>query len=186
MSRTADSATRSNHSLTERLDRPFTLYTLSRDGRGDRLSGYAGKSVFTDLLFRRGEPRFYAFDLLWCDGEDLQYLPRYERKSHLRSVMPPSDSLLYCDHIVGDGEGLFWLACAHDLEGIVAKNRSDPLPARSSTVVSRFATGSTAGGLDGKSYSKVSVPGFRPVEVLSGGLCGGCWETYLTTGPNSR
>jgi bifunctional non-homologous end joining protein LigD len=30
-----------------------------------------GKTQFKDLLFRRGEPRYYAFDLLWCDGEDL-------------------------------------------------------------------------------------------------------------------
>ncbi len=31
-----------------------------------------GKTQFRDLLFRRGEPRFYAFDLLWCDGEGLR------------------------------------------------------------------------------------------------------------------
>ena len=31
-----------------------------------------GKTQFKDLLFRRGEPRFYAFDLLWADGEDLR------------------------------------------------------------------------------------------------------------------
>jgi len=30
-----------------------------------------GKTQFKDLLFRRCEPRFYAFDLLWADGEDL-------------------------------------------------------------------------------------------------------------------
>jgi hypothetical protein len=29
-----------------------------------------GKPQFRDLLFRRGEPRFYAFDLLSVDGED--------------------------------------------------------------------------------------------------------------------
>ena len=34
----------------------------------------AGKSVFTDLLFGRGIARFYAFDLLFCDGEDLRYM----------------------------------------------------------------------------------------------------------------
>ena len=28
-----------------------------------------GKTQFKDLLFRRGDPRFYAFDLLWHDGE---------------------------------------------------------------------------------------------------------------------
>jgi len=74
------------------------------------------------LLFRRGEPRFYAFDLPWCDGEDLRYLPLIERKLRLRTVVPHrGERLLYCDHIEGDGEGLFRLACEHDLEGIIAK-----------------------------------------------------------------
>jgi bifunctional non-homologous end joining protein LigD len=34
-----------------------------------------GKPQFRDLLFHRGDPRFVAFDLLWCEGEDLRYLP---------------------------------------------------------------------------------------------------------------
>jgi len=29
-----------------------------------------------ELLYHRGEPCFYAFDLLWLDGEDLRELPR--------------------------------------------------------------------------------------------------------------
>ena len=80
-----------------------------------------GKTQFRDLLFRRGEPRFYTFDLLWCDSEDLRNLPLVERKLRLRSVVPePRERLLYCDHVEADGEGLFQLACEHDLEGIVA------------------------------------------------------------------
>ncbi|MGA2001570.1 MAG: hypothetical protein ABSG52_16425 [Terriglobales bacterium] len=39
-----------------------------------------GKSQFRDLMFRRGEPRFYAFDALWVDGGDLRHLPLFERK----------------------------------------------------------------------------------------------------------
>ena len=31
-----------------------------------------GNSQFKNLLVRRGEPRFYAFDLLSCNGEDLR------------------------------------------------------------------------------------------------------------------
>jgi ATP-dependent DNA ligase len=31
-----------------------------------------GKTQLRDLLFWRGEPRFYAFDLLWIDGEYLR------------------------------------------------------------------------------------------------------------------
>jgi bifunctional non-homologous end joining protein LigD len=33
---------------------------------------HAGQTNFEDLLFRRGEPRFYAFDLLSWEGEDLR------------------------------------------------------------------------------------------------------------------
>src|SRR5215831_13445448 len=32
-----------------------------------------GRSQFYELLFRRGEPRLCAFDLLWIDGENLRY-----------------------------------------------------------------------------------------------------------------
>jgi ATP-dependent DNA ligase len=32
-----------------------------------------GRPQFNDLLFHRGEPRFFAFDLLHLDGKDLRY-----------------------------------------------------------------------------------------------------------------
>ena len=86
-----------------------------------------GKSQFRDLLFRRGEPRFIAFDILWCNGEDLRYLPLTDRKRRLRSVIPSNgERFLYCDYVEHDGEGLFRLACENDLEGIVAKHKGSP------------------------------------------------------------
>ena len=86
-----------------------------------------GKPQFRDLLFRRGEPCFYAFDLLWCEGEDLRHLPLIERKLRLLCLVPRGgERLLYCDHVEHDGEGLFRLACENDLEGIVAKHKHDP------------------------------------------------------------
>ncbi len=60
----------------------------------------AGQSNFENLLFRRGEPRFYAFDLLSSEGEDLRFLPLEERKHRLRAVLPRTgERLLYCDHV---------------------------------------------------------------------------------------
>jgi bifunctional non-homologous end joining protein LigD len=86
-----------------------------------------GNSQFRNLMFRRGEPRFYAFDLPSCDGEELRYLPLSERKNKLRGVVPQQGKrLLYCDHVEGQGERLFQLACKRDLEGIVAKRKFDP------------------------------------------------------------
>jgi bifunctional non-homologous end joining protein LigD len=106
-----------------------------------------GKSQFRDLMFRRYEPVFYAFDILhdqhaWSDdeqerhrfrnSEDLRYLPLSDRKLRLRAVVPRrTERLLYCDHVEHDGEGLFRLCCEHDLEGIVAKRKGHPyLPDR--------------------------------------------------------
>ena len=86
-----------------------------------------GKPEFRDLLFRRGEARFVAFDLLFCDGQDYRYSPLTERKHVLRSILPKSsERVLYCDHIEGNGESLFRIACENDLEGIVAKKKGDP------------------------------------------------------------
>jgi len=123
---------------------------LARDLKGRRcvLDGEIvcldpeGKPQFRDLFFRRAEPFFYAFDLLWDEhalsdddeemrrfgnGEDTRYLPLGDRKLRLLRVVPKGgERLLYCDHIETDGQGLFQLACQHDLEGIVAKRKSDP------------------------------------------------------------
>jgi bifunctional non-homologous end joining protein LigD len=100
-----------------------------------------GKPQFRDLLFRRAEPLFYTFDILWDEHAlgrrrgDTQ-IPKRRRPS-LSAVDRPQTSslgngakrgerLLYCDHIDSFGEALFRLACEHDLEGIVAKRKSDP------------------------------------------------------------
>ena len=86
-----------------------------------------GKPEFRDLLHRRGEPRFVAFDLLFCDGQDLRFSPLTERKQKLRTILPTgSERVLYCDHVEGEGESLFQLACDNDLEGVVAKRKFDP------------------------------------------------------------
>jgi bifunctional non-homologous end joining protein LigD len=84
--------------------------------------GPDGRSLFKHLMYRRGDPYFYAFDLLWLDGEDLREWPLIERKKMLRLIVPPRGSrLLYVDHVVGRGEDMFELVCKADLEGVIAK-----------------------------------------------------------------
>ncbi len=86
-----------------------------------------GRSRFYDLMFHRGEPYFYAFDLLWMDGADLRDLPLVERKRKLRKLIPRTpSSVLYLDHINGKGVALFKLCCERDLEGVVAKPMRSP------------------------------------------------------------
>jgi hypothetical protein len=38
-------------------------------------------------MFHHGDPFFYAFDLLWLNGEDLRGLPLVERKKHLKNLV---------------------------------------------------------------------------------------------------
>lgn len=129
---------------------PALCEGLARDLKGRRcvLDGEIvcldsqGQPQFRELLFRRAEPFFYAFDILWDEhaksddeeemrrfrnGEDTRYLPLVDRKQRLRRVMPRhGERLLYCDHVEMLGQELFQLACERDLEGIVAKRKFDP------------------------------------------------------------
>lgn len=86
-----------------------------------------GKPRFYDLLLRRGEPRFCAFDVLYCDGENFRYMPLAERKWRLPSLIPESsDRLFFCDHVEQYGQTFFQTICENDLEGIVTKRKFDP------------------------------------------------------------
>jgi bifunctional non-homologous end joining protein LigD len=46
-----------------------------------------GRSIFNELLHRKGRPTFYAFDLLYLNGRDLRQLPLLERKEKLRALI---------------------------------------------------------------------------------------------------
>ena len=83
--------------------------------------GPDGKPLFYDLMRRRRPQHYYAFDLLWRDGEDLRGLPLIQRKRRLRELQAGLGPLLYVDHVAGSGVELFEAVCAGDMEGIVAK-----------------------------------------------------------------
>jgi len=86
-----------------------------------------GKPQFRNLLFRRGAPCFFAFDLLTCDGKDWRTEPLVDRKHELRRLLAkvsPPFPLRYVDHVDGSGKALFERVCKLDLEGIVAKHKS--------------------------------------------------------------
>jgi len=77
---------------------------------------------------RRAEAVFYAFDLLWLDGEDLRALPLTQRKRKLKSLIRTSctPAVLLADHVERDGVKLFEAIRKRDCEGIVAKNKLAP------------------------------------------------------------
>lgn len=100
------------------------------DGEIVRLDA-KGNSLFNELLFRRGQPYLYAFDLLWLNGEDVRKLPLIERKARLKELVRESGNpaLLYADHVDGYGIDFFRIICEKNLEGIVAKHRASPYDA---------------------------------------------------------
>lgn len=85
--------------------------------------GDDGSPQFYHLMRHRSPQYFFAFDLLWFDGEDLRRLPLRERKKRLRDVLDlvTSPQLRYVDHVERDGTLFYNMVCARDLEGIVAK-----------------------------------------------------------------
>ena len=92
-----------------------------------------GRTLFYDMMFHRAPSYFYAFDVLWLDGEDLREKPCIERKTILQGLVEEGpNSLLYVDHIEAEGEKLFEQICQRDMEGIVAKPKISPYGGRKS------------------------------------------------------
>lgn len=72
---------------------------------------------------------FFAFDLLFADGEDLQKLPLETRKARLKETLEDAlgdqqASIRYVDHFTSGGDALLQSACKLSLEGIVSKKLS--------------------------------------------------------------
>ncbi|MBZ9776861.1 non-homologous end-joining DNA ligase [Mesorhizobium sp. CO1-1-8] len=68
--------------------------------------------------------KFYAFDLLEFDGEDLSNQPLLERKARLESLLGarrPDDSLQLSSHIVDQGKRVFDAMCEGGHEGVITK-----------------------------------------------------------------
>jgi bifunctional non-homologous end joining protein LigD len=69
--------------------------------------------------------RYYLFDLLHLDGEDLTGLPLIERKAALAQLLAGHEGVLaYSQHFEGRGDTVFEHACRLGLEGIVSKLRT--------------------------------------------------------------
>src|SRR5262249_33121305 len=87
----------------------------------------SGRPTFRDLLFRKRQCIFFAFDLLYLNGKDLRVLPLIERKALLKKLIKRKRArLIYVDHIENDGRLFFDEVVKMDLEGIVCKRKNSP------------------------------------------------------------
>jgi bifunctional non-homologous end joining protein LigD len=78
-----------------------------------------------------GKLIFFAFDLLFADGEDLRALPLAERKARLNELLEArpkakARQIRYVEHFESGGEAILQSACKLSLEGIVSKKLDSP------------------------------------------------------------
>lgn len=72
---------------------------------------------------KQGQLRYYVFDLLYQDGQDLRTLPLLDRKQRLQELVQILSEPLICfsDHILEEGVAFFESAKKEGLEGIIGK-----------------------------------------------------------------
>src|SRR6202012_3883671 len=94
---------------------------------------HEGRTNFSELQAelasgKQGRLLFYAFDLLWRDG-DLRRLPQIERKQALSDLLGENDiglPVIYSQHLIRDGQEMFEHATKLNFEGIVSKKADAP------------------------------------------------------------
>ncbi|MCA6121251.1 non-homologous end-joining DNA ligase [Bradyrhizobium sp. WSM 1704] len=101
---------------------------------GEVVVVHEGRTNFSELqaeLARGNQDRllYYAFDLLWLDGQDIRKAPQLERKAMLQGLFdayqlePP---VVFSEHVTGDGQQLFEHAAKLHYEGIISKRTDAP------------------------------------------------------------
>ncbi|PTQ08579.1 DNA ligase D [Sphingomonas oleivorans] len=95
--------------------------------------GHPSFQTLQNAMKQGGALRFFAFDLLEQDGEDLTELPNIERKRRLAVLLSnASEPIAYSDHVAGNGEKLFRELCREGFEGIISKRADAPYRSRRS------------------------------------------------------
>ncbi|MCY1316016.1 Multifunctional non-homologous end joining protein LigD [compost metagenome] len=78
-------------------------------------------------LHEPSEIIFYAFDLLYLDGQDLRMMPLVERRQLLEPIVAGrAGAIRFSEEVHADGAEFFRAACELGLEGIIAKRRDVP------------------------------------------------------------
>ncbi len=134
---------------------------LDNKGRSDfgalqrSLGGRGGKRASDEAVF-------FAFDLLYFDGHILTNTELFVRRHLLADLLARSSGAVQLsEEVEGDGETLLQAACAHGLEGIIAKHRE-----------SKYRSGRTGDWLKIKCVRSESfvVIGYEQSSAARGGI----------------
>jgi bifunctional non-homologous end joining protein LigD len=87
----------------------------------------SGRPTFRDLIFRKRQCIFIAFDLLYLNGKDLRALPLIERKAVLKRLIRRKRArMFYLDHVEVGGRLVCEQIVKMDPEGVVCKQKNSP------------------------------------------------------------
>ncbi|WP_183908978.1 non-homologous end-joining DNA ligase [Rhizobium sp. BK226] len=134
---------------------------LDAQGRSDfgalqrSLGGRGGRQASDDAIL-------YAFDLLYFDGHDLTRMELSGRRHLLEDLIGENDGAIRISQVVeADGAALLAAACAHGLEGIIAKHRD-----------STYRSGRLGDWLKTKCIQSDSfvIVGYEPSTAARGGI----------------
>lgn len=121
--------TRNGHDWTKRFSRIAGAFKLKSQTifDGEIVVVHEDRTNFSELQAdlakgRQDRMLFYAFDILFHNGEDLRSKPQLKRKELLKELIDMLDPpILYSEHHEGDGQALFEAAARLNYEGIVSK-----------------------------------------------------------------
>jgi bifunctional non-homologous end joining protein LigD len=112
--------------LAAEIARSLKVKDAILDGEIVCLSEKDGRPLFMHLVRGLSLTYYAAFDLLWLNGKDLRLEPLEKRKQRLFKLIPPEKRILSIPHFESTGKKLYQVVQKHDLEGIVAKKKTDP------------------------------------------------------------
>ncbi|MGX4773899.1 non-homologous end-joining DNA ligase [Bradyrhizobium guangdongense] len=126
--------TRNGHDWTKRFSRIAGSFKLKSQTifDGEIVVVHEGRANFSELQAdlakgRQDRMLFYAFDILFHNGEDLRGKSQLNRKERLKELIDMLDPpILYSEHHDGDGQELFKAASRLNYEGIVSKRVDAP------------------------------------------------------------
>ncbi len=131
----------------------------------------------------------YAFDLLYLDGRDLRRLPQRARRRLLEPIVAGREGAVrLSEEVEADGEEFLRVACAHGLEGIIAKHRERPYRSgrndswrkitctrRDSFVIVGFEPSTVPGAI-----GRLLLAARKGDELVYVGGCGTGWSNELS------
>ncbi|MET4716300.1 bifunctional non-homologous end joining protein LigD [Bradyrhizobium japonicum] len=128
--------TRNGHNWVERFSAIAGAFNIRGQAivDGEVVVIHEERTNFSELqadLGRGDQDRliYFAFDLLWLDGQDLRKMSQLARKGLLKELIDGNnlkEPIFYSEHHEGDGQELFEAASRLNYEGIVSKRVDAP------------------------------------------------------------